>query len=194
MLISDIEFIYLVKEKTDLYTHNSPHVPDQQPLIPRTTRTPSLTSKQTPIHPSNKLGMSAHSPQLLSHASRGHAISNAHRAPIAPNTTCHVVTCAQQHIRKVRTPSQFPHCVIVALQERERTSGRGANIKGTDDAVDARSSNDTVAILVPIVRKCFRRRERRGRPVVANGGDVGRVMLIGSGRVDGDLTDEVVGC
>lgn len=149
-----------------LRTHQSPHIPNQHPLVPPATRAPALRPKHAPIHPDDELRVPPHPAQLLASSQR-HGVRHAfvphpQGAAVRPHPARHVVTRAQQDVREVRAPGHLPHRVIVTRQHRQRTLVRCSDIEGPDDPVDARGGDDGVAVFVPVVRQGFRRRNAGG--------------------------------
>lgn len=80
------------------------------------------------------------------------------------------------------TPGKSAHGVFVALQDGERTASWIADIKGSEDSIDAAGCDNGVAILVPVMRQDLGRSSRAADAVV------------GRGCVDGDGGGEMVFC
>lgn len=149
--------------------HHRPHIPHIQTLIPSHTRTPSLTPKQTPIHPRHKLCMPAHPPQLNPHIRprpSPHHIDIANRPRrclITPSPTRHIITGTQQHIRQMRRPRHLPNRILMSQHHRLRSLPGRPNIKRANRPIHPRRSYRRRPILVPIHCQRLRRRRRRHR-------------------------------
>jgi hypothetical protein len=74
------------------------------------------------------------------------------------------------------------------LQQRYRALRRTPDIKRSYNAIHARGSDHVAAVLIPIVRQGFRRREAGSVRADGGGGEPR------GGGVDGDGGGEVVGC
>ena len=140
--------------------HNLPHIPNQNPLIPPTSRTPALRAKKTPIHAGRKLGVPSHATELSAAAQRqriGRSLGTGHTdgAAVGPHAARHVVAGGQQHVAEVRAPGQLAHGELVARQHRQRAAGRRPHVEHPDHPVHARRRHDAVAVLVPVVRQRF---------------------------------------
>lgn len=181
-----------IPPSSSLRPHNTLSVPDQNPLIPTTTRRPPLGTKQAPIHARHKLSMRTHAPQLPALPAATHGVpADAEGRPVRPHTAGHVVGGGEQDVGQVRRPGELADGVLVAGEQRERRAGV-ADVEGADDAVDARGGDDVGAVLVPVVGEGFGGLEGgAGGAVAADGAD--GAGGLGEGRVDGDRGDEVVG-
>ena len=151
-------------------THDSPHIPHQQPFIPTDTRTPPFGTEQTPIHPHHKLGVLPHPPQFPP-SSKRHRIPSSlqvrqtlllltidpQSTPIRPNPTSHIIARAQQHIAQVRAPCHFPDRILMAREHGHGPLSGVADVEDADEAVDACGCDELGAVLVPVVGQDFRR-------------------------------------
>lgn len=139
-------------------------IPTQQPLIPPHRSNPTPGPKKTPIHARRELRMAIHHAQLhprpdrLSHPSCSFhwwlwlwLWLRLHSRPIRPQPHRHVVTRTNQNIRRMRTPRQPAHRVLVAQEERHRPARRIPDVEGADRPVDAPRRDDRLAVLVPVV-------------------------------------------
>jgi len=149
--------------------HNLPDIPNQNPLIPSTSRTPPLHAKKTPVHAHRKLRVPSHAPQLTAAPQRqriaaGLRTRHAHGAPIRPHTARHVVAGGQQHVAEVRAPRELAHRELVAGQHGQRARARRPHVERADEAVNACRRHHPLPVLVPVVRERLgRRRGHRGR-------------------------------
>lgn len=116
-----------------------PNIPHTNPLIPRTTRTPPLRPKQTPVHPRHELRVRAHLPNLLPHSLRGiHPVLHWIRIPrftiiaVPPDATRHVVGGGEEEVGEVRGPGEFSDGIFVAGEDGEGAGVRGADVEGAD--------------------------------------------------------------
>lgn len=55
----------------------------------------------------------------------------------------------------MRAPGNLAHGVVVAVEDSERALARGADVDGTNQAVDARRGDDGWTVFIPVVRERF---------------------------------------
>lgn len=155
-------------------------VPDQDPRIPAGRGNPILCTEQAPVDTSSEFSMSLHG---CERTRRTHGkISSA----ISPDLDGHVVGTTHQHVGGVGGPGELADSVVVTSEHVGGLAGH-AGVEGADNLVNSTGSNDSVAVLVPIVGESLRRHST----VIVVCTEVGTGNR---GRtVDGDQLDQVVG-
>lgn len=138
---------------------------------------------------------------------RGRGPTHAHRRAVRPQPHRHVVARADEHVGSVWAPGEPAHGVLVPAHHGQGPIVRHAQIKGPDDAIDARRGDDarrsvrTTGILVPVV--CENLGGLWGRQgqglllllllLMVRGGAGGEEAVAARrGLVYGDVGDEVV--
>ncbi len=155
-------------------------VPDQDPRVPAGGGNPILCTEQAPVNTSSEFSMSLHGSKLTrrTHGKLSTAIS--------PDLDGHVIGTTHQHVGGVRGPGELADSVVVASKHIGGLAGH-ASIEGADDLVNSTGSDDSVAVLVPVMGESLRRQST----VIVVCTEVG-TRNRGS-TVDRDQLDQVVG-
>lgn len=177
--------------------HQQVGIPQQNPLVPAGRGHPAAGAKQTPVDTGNKLGVSVHDAHLRAGLRRRHRPLRLVRG-VVPQPHRHVVAGADQDVARMGTPGQPAHGILVAVHDGQRPAVRIADVKRSNQPVDAAGGDDGVAVLVPVVCEDFRgRRTRRhgagmaGRRVDGDGG--GEVVFGGGGHAEVEYAEMRVG-
>ena len=136
-------------------SHNVHCIPNADSLVPATTRAPAFPAEQAPIHPRHKLRMPPHHPHFTPHPAAALLSRSLHLCHClicqGPNPTSHIITCTQQHIPRMRTPSHLSHRILMAKHHAHRALCWCPHVEGADETVHARGSDEIGVVLVPIM-------------------------------------------